>query len=116
MVSLRRMWNDIESTIEIKMNRAKNSTEVLKAAKWILENVGWIKGEFTKRDKKGNYLGFCAAGALSAVRKSDPDDWMKARERLAKQMGCPIASFNDDKKTTKKMVIDAFDRAIRGSK
>lgn len=96
---------------------AKNATEVLIAAKWILENVGWIKGQAVKYSN-GKYQGFCANSALSMVKASSGGALSRAHDLLQNEVGYPwgIVHFNDKTSTTKKMVLDAFDKAIEKSR
>lgn len=96
--------------------KAKTPTEVLKAAKWILENVGWIK------DRDVDYvnlkpIGFCALGALKEVEREDDKAalFTLAVARLQDAMECSVCKFNDSPVTTKEDVIKAFDRAIERS-
>ncbi len=98
------------------MRKAKNSTEVLKAAQWMLENVGWIKGHSVKRDDQNKIIGFCSIGALYHVETNRTVRQL-AEARLGDAMGGSIISFNDADETTKRKVINAFKRAIKnGSK
>jgi hypothetical protein len=92
---------------------ARNSTEVLQAAKWILENVGWVKKSYQKSDDSGKIIAFCAEGALWAVETGTYGIRNRAMNRLEKVLKERIVVFNDNKKTTKQMVINAFNRAIK---
>lgn len=97
---------------------AKNSTEVLKAAKWILENVGWAQAVYEKHEGdvfSGKVIAYCAEGALDAVETVHFTTRLRAYKRLEKAIGGgkSIVGFNDHKKTTKKKVLNAFDRAIK---
>lgn len=93
--------------------KAKNSTEVLKAAKWILENVGWCQGQYAKSDDDGKYLAFCASGAIDATVA----DWLiksEAKDRLMVAISSVfIPEWNDGKRRTRAQVLKAFDKAIR---
>lgn len=98
--------------------KAKTATEVLKAAKWIIENVGWCKKDFTKRNKDGKVVGVCATQAIYFV-EIDNDFGVRenARERLQNEMHSSIVEFNDRPTTRKRDVIRAFNKAIeKGSK
>lgn len=105
------------------MNRAaRNSTQVLKAAKWIVENVGWCQGEYSTF-KNGKENAFCVEGAMRAVEVGTNFSARHiALARLEKTIHdmtgkSSMIAFNDDKKTTKQMVLQAFDRAInKGTK
>jgi hypothetical protein len=102
------------------MRRAKNSTEVLKAALWMLENVGWVKGHYEQYDpSRTKTIAFCAEGAVLAVEVGDKYGIRhRALDRLQKVCKFNnVIVFNDDKNTTKKMIVNAFKRAIKkGSK
>lgn len=93
--------------------KAKTVTEVLKAAKWMLENVGWCQGRYTKYDSNGKTTAFCAAGAIEAVNA----DWglvSKALDRLGTVVGeSYIPTWNDEKGRTPAQVLKAFDKAIK---
>lgn len=93
--------------------KAKNSTEVLKAGKWILENVGWVQGTSFKKNNEGKYVGFCSSGVLNMVEISHFKHYTDAYTRLSRAMGGSVVVFNDDKSTTKEKVLKAFDRAIK---
>jgi hypothetical protein len=103
-----------------KESVAKNSTEVLKAALWILENVGWIKGRACERNELGKVIGLCASGAIKAVNAVDYNLNVDAHTRVERVVrgtykwdcGNGIIGFNDNKSTTKEDVINAFKRAI----
>ncbi len=95
--------------------KAKTSTEVLKAAKWIIENVGWCKKNFTKHDKEGKLVGVCASQAIFSVEvENDFEGSIRsaARYRLEDAMGSDIIGFNDRSQTKKRDVIRAFNKAI----
>lgn len=100
--------------------KAKTSTEVLQAAKWILENVGWSKRAFTKTNSQGKIIGVCASQALYSVEvEGNSPEYIRgeARRRLETAMGTDIIGFNDRRKTQKRDVVRAFKKAIeKGSK
>lgn len=100
--------------------KAKTSTEVLQAAKWILENVGWTRKQFTKTNGKGKVVGVCASQALYSVEiDNDTYGYIRgeARRRLEEVIGNDIVGFNDRPSTKKRDVVRAFKKAIeRGSK
>lgn len=93
--------------------KAKNTKEILTAAKWILENVGWIQGNFYKMDPTGNkYVGFCAVGALQQVEHDIDYGCDKAMNCLVEVIGVSLVYFNDAQGRTKEQVLAAFDTAI----
>lgn len=104
------------------MRKAKNSTEVLKAAKWLLENVGWIKGRSIKWNADNTRaLGFCAHGAIVSVEaETTPVGYnvltMKALDRLCQAVKMDVVNFNDHPHRSKKQVLAAFDKAIASTK
>lgn len=107
--------------------KAKTVKEVIIAAKWILENVGWHKGNMF-RDVKGKAIisstavlnpervgSVCAAGAVRLVDKfpSLEENTLRA---LSAQMGRPVWLWNDTIASSKKEVLDLFDQAIAAQK
>lgn len=108
--------------------KAKTATEVLQAARWILENVGWCQGSYYK-DKNGSVVGLsarynpenvacaCALGSIYLVEADDPHSIDNAITALAEASKLDsIADFNDDPVRTKEEVLNLFDRAIEGVK
>ena len=111
---------------QINMSKANSAKEVLIAAKWIIENVGWCQRSSAK-DIDGltvidflNVPGhcYCAYGAATVV---DTDDIHRREAMRLVSKNIPdttgvvvwnIINFNDDSKTTKEKVIKAFDKAI----
>jgi hypothetical protein len=109
----------------MKQSVAKNSTEVLKAALWMLENIGWTKDKAAEVSH-GKYKSFCAFGAINMVYVKNNKDVLRdeACKQLKEAMGAEdyadvmndIILFNDSPTTTKEMVISAFKRAIKRNK
>jgi hypothetical protein len=99
--------------------KAKTAKEVLIAAKWILKNVGWTKGSWY-RDAggipvSGNHAKIascCLDGAMDLVECTISAK-MEAFLRLKSVTDGNILGFNDDPLTTKKMVLDKLDEAIK---
>ena len=96
--------------------KAKNVNEVLKAAKWMLENVGWCQGNYTKYDGAGKPIGFCAAGAIEQVNAD-----YKLIDKALTQFGTVVGesyipSWNDKKERTLPQVLKAFDKAIKAKR
>lgn len=107
------------------MSKAKTTTEVLKAAKWMLENVGWSQGT-SYRDANGAPAFFphrdlsviksmCLVGAFNLVDTLNPLLRNEAIISLKTKGGIlnTLESFNDNPLTTKKDVI-ALLRKVRG--
>lgn len=96
-------------------NPARTSTQVLKAARWLIDNIGWCQNQYQTTDDKGKPIAFCAWGAVGAVEIDG--DWRlidRAMQRLHK--AAPhgnVVSFNDRKSTTKEKVLKVFDRALK---
>jgi hypothetical protein len=114
------------------MSQAKNSTEVLKAMEWILVNVGWTQ-RANFRDKAGNIIGSSLDGTLrkgsyqflSSVCINGAALLVETTEQLREDAVARVVAelpknfkpsssilFNDDKNTTKKMVLSVIRRAI----
>jgi hypothetical protein len=119
------------------MSKAKTVKEVLVAAKWILENIGWHQGSFYK-DKKDNRMiypiditspdvlstlgSFCAVGAINVVEKADynPDTETSALQQKTFDTLVEFLPFsvrnipywNDAIGRTKQEVLAVFDKAI----
>lgn len=98
------------------MSKAKTTKEVLKAAKWMLENVGWNKGEFAKYSPNGTPISFCAAGAINRVEVNNDVLRGRARDKVSKTVGQNLVHFNDHPDTTKEQVLLVFDQAITPKK
>lgn len=107
------------------MSKAKSATEVLKAAKWILENIGWIQGADKQINSLGVPTGFCSVGAIRAVETTtafeydspylDRDSSIRGQafRRLCKVMNGRAILFNDVRGRTKQQILKAFDQAIK---
>lgn len=101
------------------MSQVKTVKEVLIAAKWILENVGWCKGAYAK-DKFGDWLVpgephevtcACSSGAIYLVEAP-----RKLQESAIFLLGTIVNShvptWNDLFSRTKEEVLQAFNKAI----
>lgn len=99
------------------MARAKNTTEVLTAAKWLLENVGWSQGDYVKYNPSNKPISFCSIGAIQTVEVDSSNLITSAENFLRSFMpDRSIVSFNDNPVRTKEEVIKYFDKAIKKSK
>ena len=112
------------------MKRKKKLTisEILKKARKLVEK-GWTQGAYAK-DGNGRILffddkkavKFCPLGAIGRVTGSLYNaEAVGARYAVIDSieggmLGFDIASWNDDKKRTKRQVLAAFDRAIKAVK
>lgn len=103
------------------MSKAKTVKEVLVAARWMLENVGWCQGEYQKdrEDKYGVPVAFCSTGAIYGVDKEGSPSQKDYIEDLAishlmdEISGGSVITWNDKPERTKEEVLAAFDRAIK---
>lgn len=105
--------------------KAKTVKEVLTAARWILENVGWCQQSYYKTkagDERFNIeevsvsedIGCaCAIGSIYLVEVSDPDLRHKAVAVLEKITNYKnLANWNDAPERTKKDVVKLFSKGI----
>ena len=93
--------------------KAKNATEVLIAAKWMIENVGWCQRMLVKLDHLMP-VAFCPMGAINYVETIDFKHNLEARSILDRAAGfVGIAYFNDQPYITKEMILNLFDQAIK---
>src|SRR5215472_16812630 len=100
---------------------AKSTKEVLVAAKWMLENVGWTQRKFA-RNKMGNSCAlddyeqvacYCAAGAIFAVKSESEIFINQARIALRGAMDAgSLVTWNDEPGRTREQVLEAFQKAI----
>lgn len=100
----------------MKATKAANSPkQVLQAAKWILENVGWIQGK-SYHIVNDKYAGFCSFEAINVVVAKHNSSKSYAVATLSQFMDNTIVRFNDHPYRTKKEVLAAFERAIESLK
>lgn len=94
--------------------KAKTVTEVLIAARWILDNVGWCQ-KMTNLYQSDKHSAFDIIAALGEVETNSNALFYNAYNRLKLSLSNPCINlivFNDDPTTTKEMVLALFDRAI----
>lgn len=112
----------------MKESKAKTVREVLVAAKWIIENVGWCQ-EYYATDAEGNYAiydskaacHFCPEGAVNAVlcdkmvryEAIDLLDRLVPARLIDKDADSNIVIYNDTPGRTLKQVLKTFDVAIK---
>lgn len=94
--------------------------EVLIAAKWILENIGWNQNDYY-RSKSGkrfdNHIDMsdvasaCSAGAIYLV-EADVSLQEDTVDYLLQTIGGSVSRFNDAPSTTKEDVLAVFQKAI----
>jgi hypothetical protein len=116
--------------------KSKDVVQVLREAKKLLVKTGWCKGVSVKYKKSVVVVypdfpppvAYCASGAIRVAEDAVNASILTgkvARRFLAdtiptsfaafKTVPAKIASWNDYSRTTKKMVLLAFDRAIRAA-
>jgi len=119
--------------------KARTVVDVLKAARWMIENIGWTQfSDF--RDSKGRPIigesrlqcvskirSMCLMGALNLVEKEDIRYYhitsMRKKVERAIQKVCPrwfantsntsISNFNDDPDRKKEDILRVLDLAIK---
>lgn len=110
------------------MSKAKSVKEVLIAARWIIDNVGWCQLSYFQT-KNGDRLSWsvirdlltnsdiravCAIGAIQLVDTDTDVELLQfdAENLLNEMVGCHVVFWNDDASRTKQEVLDLYDRAI----
>lgn len=109
--------------------KAQSVKEVLIAARWIIENVGWCQGFFCCQ-KDGRQLdlseakkepqradSFCLLGAINMVESKQytHEAAIKIIEQVLGPRTYPVA-FNDGPYRTKDQVLKVLDKAIKVAK
>jgi hypothetical protein len=110
------------------MSQATTVKEVLTAARWMIENVGWCQGSYyISKDEVGcfnpsfemgnasNVSCMCASGAVYLVEatkelQNQSLDFLWGTIGVGTEVSVP--DWNDQPKRTKEQVLAAFDRAI----
>lgn len=100
--------------------KAKNVKQVLEAARWILENVGWGT-MYYGQTQMGMPLAMgqvhcdtkcaCATGAIWMVEAKE-ELKNQAEDLLKEEVGTHVPFWNDARGRTKEEVIDVFTRVI----
>jgi hypothetical protein len=108
--------------------KAKSIKEVLIAARWILDNVGWCQNTYTKNksgisnDTPGNMIDLnnvSAACLLGAVHLVETNSMIRSKafnminDRLYNIEGRYSLSWNDDPRRTKDQVLFFLDKIIK---
>jgi hypothetical protein len=100
-------------------NKANSVKEVLIAAKYLLENIGWCQGDFSNY-QDGKPVSFCMLGAINHVEVSDIELTWEAKALLSQTIlknisidSQMLSDWNDNSARKKKDVIKLFDKAIR---
>src|ERR1700677_213193 len=104
-------------------NRSKTVKEVLVAARWMIENIGWCQGA-NLRNSQGKYIALddageyknvaslCTIGAIVMVEAPEQTK-NTAYIRLSRIIDHTVISqWNDEPTRTKQEVLSAFDKAI----
>jgi len=95
---------------------ATTAREVLIATKWILENFGWTKAHFSRKNHHGELVSFCLVGAVEQV--FTPENVKEKALNLIQSsiydegIYNSIIIYNDISSTTKEDIIRVLDRAI----
>ena len=104
------------------VRRANTAKEVLVATKWIIQNIGWCKGNFSKMEN-GKPVAFCIQGALNVIEMSQYHLYYEAAQLIKNVLVDSgrhntgfIAGYNDAHSTTKKDVIKVLNEAIKKAK
>jgi hypothetical protein len=96
-------------------NKAKTTKQVLIAAKWILNNIGWRQGSFEKYDAvSSSPVAFCLVGAIQVVN-ADGVVRGSTKRLLTSMLGnglYHLPSWNDTAYRTKEEVLALLDKAI----
>lgn len=100
--------------------KAKTAKELLIAAKWILEHVGWCQhvscrwpGPDVMGKGRGSPEAYCLTGAMNVVECEPSCPWPDATMLVSILIGSDqVAVWNDDPKRTKKQVLALLDKAI----
>ena len=99
--------------------KAKTVKEVLVAARWIQDHLGWSQGH-AHRNAAGNpawinndIRSVCLWGAISLVESEDDNLKYQARWAISQAVDSSNAvAWNDTPGRTKQQVLEAFDKAI----
>ena len=108
------------------MSKAKTVKEVLIAARWILENIGWCQDASAKRENGTSIQGsffiepghcYCASGAIDIIdthHNSLKSHAARLVDEAARSLtGLSIIACNDMPGRTKKKMLEVFDLAIK---
>lgn len=106
--------------LENKKVALKYARRFLKEGRKLIDTVGWVKGRSRKYSRGGKITGFCSTGAINEVRMTTTGDWWAryagekiAIRALSKAANREVINFNDDKKTRKVHILNAFDEASK---
>lgn len=102
-------------TLQRRKNAVKEARQILKEAKRLLIEVGWVKRQYRKWNRKGEITGYCSIGAISSAANDTIHQrgYAVARQALNDAIGGSIINFNDAGKTKKEDVLNAFDEALK---
>ena len=94
-----------------------NTTELLIKARSILKNGGLHKGQYRQK-RAGRHVAHCTIGACHAAAKGrfDAGPVYTALQECLPSGYSRITTYNDSPSTTKKDILNLFDRAIAISK
>lgn len=98
--------------------RLIDAIDELRAGKWLIENVGWCKGDYQKDNRNGDPVAYCAIGAALDVH-TEGAPWIahellyEALPKKHRNDGVGVVWLNDRRTTTKDDVVRLYNRAIR---
>jgi hypothetical protein len=99
--------------------KATTVKEVLVAARWMIDNVGWCQKNYRIVNDNHVPVSFCALGAIEEVVVNSPDLIFGAKSLLREQLGVKdanpysyVPSWNDQAGRTKEEVLELYDLAI----
>lgn len=104
------------------MSKARSVLEVLVATRWILQNVGWVQGQYHKY-VDGEIIGVCLMSALRLVDTQHVNHQIQARGLLYQDIEAEavdidetfaLGSWNDQKGRKKEDVIALLTQIING--
>lgn len=97
------------------MSQVKTIKEVLTAARWMIDNIGWCQNKSSTQDQNGKYTGFCSVGAIWQVEADFTVKQYTFRFMEQHIPGGLIAFWNDQPGRTKTQVLNQFDRMIEAA-
>jgi hypothetical protein len=118
MISNSSKTNDFSRRSLTSENKANSVKEVLIAAKYLLENIGWCQGHFSLH-QDGKPVSFCMLGAINAVEVWDIELTWEAKILLSQTIfknisdSQMLSDWNDKPARKKRDVIKLFDKSIR---
>lgn len=106
---------------------AKSVKEILIAAKWIIENVGWCQGSYALTKDNNRIFSveeayaagdICAACSTGSIMLTEASEQLKNDAERILRLQVPdhkIVDWNDAPGRTREEVLAVFDRAIKAA-